>query len=74
MLLNDYCGAKRYRIEIGARLSGEYLALLGDYCEHVVEERVFIEGLVKDQSELVGLIQKLFSLHISIVSLMPVDG
>ncbi|NSW53768.1 MAG: hypothetical protein HPY85_14800 [Anaerolineae bacterium] len=62
-----------YRIEIEQQLSPTFLAVLGDVEERIEQEQVFLEGSFRDQSELIGLIQKLFSLHINIVSVVPLD-
>lgn len=73
MAVQQMQNPKPYRIEIEERISHPFLTVLGDYQERVEEEKIFLEGKFRDQSELIGLIQKLFSLHINIVSVIPLD-
>lgn len=65
--------AKMYRIEIEDQLSEKFLAVLGDYREQIIDDHYYLEGDFEDQAELIGLIQKLFSLHIDIISVVPVE-
>lgn len=73
MMIQQTMDPRPYRIEIEQQLSPSFLAVLGDYEERVENEKIFLEGNFQDQSELIGLIQKLFSLHINIVSVIPGD-
>ena len=70
---SDQC-ERLYRIEIEEKLSTSFLEVLGDYVETVEDEKIYLEGCCRDQSELIGLIQKLFSLHINIVSVTPISS
>ena len=72
----DFAGPGRYRIEIHGRFGSDWSKRLGrmQICAGETEDRgTILEGLVDDQAELAGILNSLYELHLTLISVQRID-